>query len=100
MSHSIATADQEHGKYLRAHNAREASRLQYEAIPALEARLGKLTKQRDATAHYLTQRIGPEQIAEIVARWTGIPVSKLSQSDAQKVLDLCLLSLLSFSWRH
>jgi ATP-dependent Clp protease ATP-binding subunit ClpA len=45
--------------------------LQYETIPVLEAKLAKLTKQRDSNSHFFKQRIGPDQIADIVARWTG-----------------------------
>lgn len=36
----------------------------------------------------LTERIGVEEVAQVVARWTGIPVSRLHQSEAQKLLDL------------
>lgn len=35
-----------------------------------------------------TEIVGPDQIAEIVARWTGIPVARLTQSEKDKILDL------------
>lgn len=36
----------------------------------------------------LVEIVGPEQIAEVVSRWTGIPVSKLTKSDREKILSL------------
>jgi ATP-dependent Clp protease ATP-binding subunit ClpB len=36
----------------------------------------------------LSEVVGPEKIAEIVSRWTGIPVNKLSQTEKQKLLNL------------
>ena len=34
------------------------------------------------------QVVGPEQIAEVVSRWTGIPVNRLTQSEKDKILQL------------
>ena len=36
----------------------------------------------------LTEEVGPEQIAVVVSRWTGIPVSRLQQSEREKLLGL------------
>eukprot|EP01052_Picozoa_sp_SAG31_P034928 SAG31_NODE_4147_length_3531_cov_1.458333_2_plen_95_part_00 len=36
----------------------------------------------------MTDVVGPDQIGAVVARWTGIPVSKLSQSDRDRLLNL------------
>ena len=88
LQQKIEGAEREHALYMRNQNVKEASRLQYEVIPALEDRLAKLNDKVAQTSHFLSQKIGPEQIAEIVSRWSGIPVTKLSQSDAQRVLHL------------
>ena len=36
----------------------------------------------------LTEEVGPEQIAAVVSRWTGVPVSRLQQSEREKLLGL------------
>lgn len=41
-----------------------------------------------APAALLTEVVGPEQIAEVVARWTGIPVTKLTATDRDRLLNL------------
>jgi ATP-dependent Clp protease ATP-binding subunit ClpB len=56
--------------------------------------LDRLVKQKAQQAplneakRLLTEKVGPDQIAEIVARWTGIPVTKLSQNEKQRLLTL------------
>ena len=78
-----------------------ASDLQYYAIPDTESRLEKLSKQIDeerrlaedteeatGTTSMLTERVGVDQIAEVVSRWTGIPVTKLSQTQKERLLAL------------
>jgi ATP-dependent Clp protease ATP-binding subunit ClpB len=72
-----------------------AADLEYGAIPDTQARLQRLMKEKatkDSQAaidnKLLTEKVGPEQIAEVVSRWTGIPVTKLNQSERQKFLAL------------
>jgi hypothetical protein len=36
----------------------------------------------------LSQSVGADQVAEVIARWTGIPVTKLTKSDKEKLLNL------------
>ena len=36
----------------------------------------------------LTEEVGPEEVAQIVSRWTGIPVSKLQQGERDRLLQL------------
>eukprot|EP00992_Anisonema_acinus_P000381 TRINITY_DN10134_c0_g1_i2.p1 TRINITY_DN10134_c0_g1~~TRINITY_DN10134_c0_g1_i2.p1 ORF type:complete len:574 (+),score=165.73 TRINITY_DN10134_c0_g1_i2:898-2619(+) len=64
--------------------------LRYGAIPEVE----KQIKQSEAAAKVqkesclVSKLVGPEQIAEVVARWTGIPVTRLNDSERQRVLNL------------
>ena len=62
----------------------------YGAVPDLERRLERLKTEKKAMAGkgLLSEVVGPEQIAEVVARWTGIPVSKLTASDRERLLNL------------
>ncbi|TID17787.1 putative heat shock protein Hsp98/Hsp104/ClpA [Venturia nashicola] len=78
-----------------------ASDLQYYAIPDLQARIDKLERekeQQDAEANQrrgsfgeaplITDSVGPDQINEIVARWTGIPITRLRTSEKDKLLNM------------
>ena len=78
-----------------------ASDLLYYAIPDVKARIEQLEADRtrslaDSYAHQgpdggaamLTDAVGPDQINEIVARWTGIPVTRLRASEKDKLLQM------------
>lgn len=66
--------------------------LRYDALPGLQKRLSELRKQQEAyektTKPLLTEVVGPEQIADVVHRWTNIPVQKLTQTEKQRLLHL------------
>lgn len=75
----------------RAGNLQRMAELQYGRIPELEAQL----KQADAAAgsandqpKLVKNRVTEDEIAEIVARWTGIPVSKMRESERDKLLRM------------
>jgi len=76
----------------RRRDLADVARLKYSVLPEYEAILAELSniKKEDTAGNVslLTERVGAEQIAEIVSRWTGIPVSKLSQSEKERLLDL------------
>jgi len=71
-----------------------AADLRYGAVPELERKIAALEKQQEeaATARkadkIFSEVVGPEQIAEVISRWTGIPVSKLNQTEKQRLLQL------------
>lgn len=66
-----------------------AADLKYGAIPEIEKKLAKLQESNQAkTSTLLSESVGPEEIADVVSRWTGIPVKKLSQTEREKILDL------------
>ncbi|KAL0581617.1 hypothetical protein V5O48_000433 [Marasmius crinis-equi] len=73
----------------RKYDLATASDLKYFAIPDLQSRLGELEKraaEQDADSGANT--VTPEQIAEIVARWTSIPVTRLMSSEKEKLLKM------------
>lgn len=73
----------------RRHNLARAADLKYEVIPSLEEAIKRLGEEKaQLTGSMLSEVVGPEQIANIVSRWTGIPVSKLSKSDRARLLAL------------
>jgi ATP-dependent Clp protease ATP-binding subunit ClpB len=64
-----------------------ASRLEYGEIPLLEKDLGEGPAQAMANA-MLRLEVGEEDIASIVSHWTGIPVARLMEGEAQKLLRM------------
>jgi ATP-dependent Clp protease ATP-binding subunit ClpB len=68
-----------------------AARLKYGDLPALEKRLLELNTAADNLGggkRLLREEVTPEVIAEIVAKWTGIPVEKMIQSETDKLLKM------------
>ncbi len=63
-----------------------AGRLQYGAIPELERKLTE-AEAREAEK-MVADAVRPEQIAEVVERWTGIPTSKMLEGEREKLLKM------------
>ncbi len=67
------------------------SELQYGQIPALEAKIAQVAEAelgRDNQSQLLRHKVNGEEIAEIVSRWTGIPVSKMMEGEQGKLLRM------------
>merc|ERR1712048_981394 len=64
------------------------SDMRYEAIPGLEKRIKCLEEEKTANLSVLKEAVTVDDIAEVVARWTGIPVQKLSQTERERLLQL------------
>ena len=67
-----------------------AARLQYSELPALQKKLEEAEKATERQNQNMLVRstVTDEEIAEVVARWTGIPVSKLVEGEREKLLHL------------
>lgn len=77
----------------RNYDIASASDIRYYAIPNLRNKLEELEekkKQEDAARGSVLgeEEVTPEAIADIVARWTGIPAASLKQSEKQKLLRM------------
>ena len=75
----------------RRGDLQKAAELQYGRIPQLEQELAAREQrlgQIQATAKYLKEEVGSEDIAEVVAKWTGIPVTKMLESDRERLTRL------------
>ena len=70
----------------RNYDLSRAAELKYGELPKLTAQLEEAEKNNTAT--YLRDRVGEDEIAKIVSRWTGIPVSKLMEGEREKLLRL------------
>ncbi len=75
----------------QAGDLNKAAELQYGTIPSLEkqladeqARLAELQKE----GVFLKEEVGEEDVAEVVAKWTGVPVSKMLEGEMQKLVRM------------
>ncbi|MFC8045205.1 ATP-dependent chaperone ClpB [Nocardia sp. NPDC057353] len=68
----------------------KAAELRYGRIPALEKQLAEAEQTSDAGAGelMLKEEVGPDDIAEVVSAWTGIPVGKMLEGETQKLLRM------------
>ena len=68
-----------------------AAELRHGEIPELERKLAEADDSagvNDEPNVYLSDKVGADEIAEVVARWTGIPVSRLLESELQKLIHM------------
>lgn len=73
---------------LNDNNYSKAAELQYAKIPALEKEIQNLSEDGDLENKLLTEVVTDESIAEIVSKWTHIPISKLMSGDKEKLMHL------------
>lgn len=74
----------------RNYDLEKLSELKYGKLPELENKLEEARKQAENENNdkIVKEEVTEEEIAEVVSRWTGIPVSKLNESDRDKLLNL------------
>ena len=72
----------------RAGNLGRMAELQYGKMPELEKRLAAATAAEEKTPTLVRNKVTEEEIAEVVSKWTGIPVSKMLQGEKEKLLHM------------
>ena len=73
----------------RGYDLNKAAELQYGKLPQLQKELEELeAKESDKEKAMVHESVSEEEIASIVSKWTGIPVSKLTESERNKTLHL------------
>jgi len=72
----------------RAGDLTRMSELQYGRIPELEKRLAQTSEVDTRELHLLRNKVSEEEIAEVVSKWTGIPVSKMLEGEREKLLHM------------
>ena len=83
--------DQTRGEVERAQregDLEKAARLMYGRMAELEKQLSSARESANATSGMVQEEVGPDDIAQVVSAWTGIPVGKLLEGESQKLLDL------------
>ncbi|GJJ70623.1 ATP-dependent Clp protease ATP-binding subunit ClpB [Entomortierella parvispora] len=88
----------------RRYDLAQAADIRYYAIPDLEKKIATVTAERARqeaeqllaaangtkadSGELVTEVVGPEQITEVVSRWTGIPTQRLNKSQVERLLQL------------
>jgi ATP-dependent Clp protease ATP-binding subunit ClpB len=72
----------------RAGDLARASELQYGRIPELEKQLAQAGEAETREMQLLRNKVSEEEIAEVVSKWTGIPVSKMLEGERDKLLRM------------
>lgn len=88
VKEELEAAKLELEKAQRAGDLNRMSELQYGTIPALEKRLSEAQNQQPHDNQLLRSRVTDEEISEVVSKWTGIPVSKLLETERDKLLRM------------
>jgi len=73
---------------MREGDYQKASKLNYETIPGIETRLQQAEEAEQTGPRMVNDQVTDEDIASVVAAWTGIPVDKLKQGETEKLLNL------------
>ena len=72
----------------RAGDLTHMSELQYGRIPALEKQLAQLASEEPKDTKLVRNKVTEEEIADIVSKWTGIPVAKMLEGEKEKLLHM------------
>ena len=74
-------------KYQTEGNLEEASRIKYQTLPQIEKEIKEFeaSKKED---DLLQEKVTVDTVSEVIARWTGIPMNKLMESEREKLLKL------------
>ena len=72
----------------RAGDLTRMSELTYGRIPELEKQLAEAAKMEDRETELLRTKVTEAEIAEVVSKWTGIPVSKMLEGEREKLLNM------------
>ena len=91
IKEGIETARQELERAQRDNDLEGAARLQYGTLPELERALeeanDELASQQESR-RMLKEEVDEEDVAEVVASWTGVPVSRLMEGEVEKLLHM------------
>ncbi len=84
----LERARQEFDTARRAGDLTRMAELQYARIPELEKKLNEATLAEKKQTQLLRSKVTEEEIAEVVSKWTHIPVSKMLESEKEKLLQM------------
>jgi len=72
----------------RQGNLERAAAIRYGELPQLEKELADAQQKHEASGGLVSEEVTAEEIAELVSKWTGIPVAKMMEGEQQKLLQM------------
>jgi ATP-dependent Clp protease ATP-binding subunit ClpB len=91
VQHVKEKLEQAHRDAARAEreaDLQRAAELRYGEIPDLERALATAEASTDGDSGFLKEEVDEEDVADVVAKWTGIPVSRLMEGEVQKLVQM------------
>ncbi|MBW8825401.1 MAG: ATP-dependent chaperone ClpB [Acidobacteria bacterium] len=85
------TLEQKRSEVEREQDLNRAAEIRYGQIPELERRIEEATQHLDqlqSSQRMLKEEVDEEDVAEVVSKWTGIPVSRLMEGEVQKLVRM------------
>ena len=75
-------------RYQRDGDLEAASRLQYAEVPAVQKELEAASGAADSRGAMVKEKVGPDDVADVVSAWTGIPAGRLLEGETAKLLRM------------
>ncbi len=88
LKERLETAHRDAERAEREADLQRAAELRYGEIPELERELAEAEARSDANDGFLKEEVTAEDVAEVVARWTGIPVSRMLEGEVEKLIHM------------
>jgi ATP-dependent Clp protease ATP-binding subunit ClpB len=91
LKEELESAREQSERYAREGDLARASEIRYGRLPELERKVDEATKalaELQADGAMLKEEVDAEDVAEVVSRWTGIPVSRLMEAELQKLVRM------------
>ncbi|MDC0335696.1 ATP-dependent chaperone ClpB [Pseudodesulfovibrio sp.] len=90
LKEDIETTRREIEEAKRVHDYNRAAELEYGTLATLEKELNDRNEALESgdTPRMVKEEVGPDDVAQVIAKWTGIPVSKLLEGEREKLLKL------------
>jgi len=88
LREDIEAARLEMEKAERAYDLNRVAELRHGRLPQLETELRRLEREGRAAARLVKEEVSEEEIAEVVSKWSGVPVTRLVEGEKEKLLRL------------
>ena len=88
LKSQLNQAEIDRDRAMRDQEWQQASKLNYEVIPSIEKQIVAAEQVEQLGPRMVNDQVTDEDIAAVVAAWTGIPVSKLKQGEQERLLNL------------
>ena len=88
IKEALEQAKQEMETARRAGDLSRMSELQYGRIPELEKRLTQVASEDEIENKLVRNKVTEDEIAEVVSKWTGIPVAKMMEGEKEKLMQM------------